>query len=391
MEQEQLEKRLEWLDEERRKEKNVIASLEQRLNGLQGQLEAAHKEIHSLKEELARITSYEGRMDQIEVDLAQNKVDSGRLMEALEKRILDHEFETEKNHRIQIEEINLAIGEIRKGLQPIPDLKKELKTRAEEDVRIMDMVNSVQEKILEYQHVYEEFQRSQELYEQARTQDLKRMTDLQGEITALRKRVDDFQGKFEISTESLHKLDTRITELMASEKDRRQSQTAFIEKLNLSQVERDRAWKEWSEKFESLDKQSAELDAKLQALDSAQRAIDRSKQAFEEISQRIERRINEITEMQRLAEDRFRQEWVTFKADDQKRWIIYTLVQEEAQKEHTKSSEKVSTRITDLEESIQQISDLTIQIQDETEKRLQSLLTLTHEWVGAYERTFSGK
>ena len=34
---------------------------------------------------------------------------------------------------------------------------------------------------------------------------------------------------------------------------------------------------------------------------------------------RFERRINEITEMERLTEERFRQEWVTFKADDQKR------------------------------------------------------------------------
>jgi hypothetical protein len=178
---------------------------------------------------------------------------------------------------------------------------------------------------------------------------------------------------------------------MTSEKERRQNQTAFIEKVNLSQVERERSWKEWSARFETLDKQSTELDTKLQALDSAQRAIDRSKQAFDEISQRIERRINEITEMQRLAEDRFRQEWVTYKADDQKRWINYTLVQEETQRDSTRTNDKQAARLNEMEENIQQISDLTAQIKDETEKRLQSLLSLAHDWVGAYERTFSGK
>jgi chromosome segregation ATPase len=391
MEQEQIIKRLEWLDEERRKDKNTIASLEERINALQGNLEAAHKEINGLKDELTRTTAYEGRMDQFEADLAQYKVDSGRLVEALDKRLQDREYETEKARRLDVEEINMSIGEIRKGLQPIPDLKKDLKTRAEEDVRILALVNGVQERILEYQHVYEEFQRSQQLYEQTRKQDVKRLTDLQGEITSTRKRIDDLHGKNEISIESFRKLDSRITELMTSEKERRQNQTAFIEKVNLSQVERERSWKEWSARFETLDKQSTELDTKLQALDSAQRAIDRSKQAFDEISQRIERRINEITEMQRLAEDRFRQEWVTYKADDQKRWINYTLVQEETQRDSTRTNDKQAARLNEMEENIQQISDLTAQIKDETEKRLQSLLSLAHDWVGAYERTFSGK
>ena len=44
------------------------------------------------------------------------------------------------------------------------------------------------------------------------------------------------------------------------------------------------------------------------------------------MKQRFDRRLNEITEMQRLVEERFRQEWVSFKADDQKRWTNYTLI-----------------------------------------------------------------
>ena len=56
------------------------------------------------------------------------------------------------------------------------------------------------------------------------------------------------------------------------------------------------------------------------ALEETQRAVKRSQDSFDDINRRLERRINEITEIQRLAEDRFRQEWVTFRADDQKRW-----------------------------------------------------------------------
>ena len=50
-------------------------------------------------------------------------------------------------------------------------------------------------------------------------------------------------------------------------------------------------------------------------------ATKRAQDVHEELNLRLERRINEITEMQRLAEDRFRQERVSFKADEAKRFV----------------------------------------------------------------------
>ncbi len=63
------------------------------------------------------------------------------------------------------------------------------------------------------------------------------------------------------------------------------------------------------------------------------RSVKKTKEQLDESTQRIDRRVNEITEMHRLNEDHFRQEWTTYKADDHKRWANYNLVQEETQKE----------------------------------------------------------
>jgi hypothetical protein len=54
---------------------------------------------------------------------------------------------------------------------------------------------------------------------------------------------------------------------------------------------------------------------------------------LDDINIRFDRRINELTEMHRLTEERFRQEWISFKTDDQKRWTNYLLTQEEQQQE----------------------------------------------------------
>ena len=90
--------------------------------------------------------------------------------------------------------------------------------------------------------------------------------------------------------------------------------------------------------------------------------------------------------MQRLAEERLRQEWVTFKADDQKRWTGYTLSQDEGTKDVRRVIQKIEERIDPVYESIQTIQDQVQQTTDATEQQLQELMNVAHEWLSAYER-----
>jgi len=118
--------------------------------------------------------------------------------------------------------------------------------------------------------------------------------------------------------------------------------------------------------------------------------LKRSQQEFEEITQRFDRRVNEITEMQRLTEERFRQEWAVFKADDQKRWMNYTLAQEEQQREMNRLYEKMNERLTLLEDMTQEIRDFDHQVSEHLEKQIQDLLNMTHQWADDFEKV-SGK
>ncbi len=127
----------------------------------------------------------------------------------------------------------------------------------------------------------------------------KRLTDLQAEFAGIRKRVDEQRSRMELAGDSLSKLELRFNDLQMSETERRQEQNAFVEKMNLANLERDQSWKEWAERFEAIQAQSVNLDAKLQSLDTLQRDVRRAQDGFGDIQQRFERRVNEITEMQR--------------------------------------------------------------------------------------------
>ena len=235
----------------------------------------------------------------------------------------------------------------------------------------------------------QEYTRTVRLLDDGRRQDGKRIVDLQGEVTALRKRVDDQRGDLSHCNNGLRKLEARLTELVSVEAERRDSMSAFLDKQALSQVERDRTWKDWQTRFDTIEKQARDIENQLLALDATNREVKRSQTAVDDLTQRVERRINEITEIQRLSEDRFRQEWITFKADDQKRWTNYTLTQEEQRGEISRQFDKLSEQSTQMEDELQEIADLLQQTNEQAEKRLQALLAMAHEWVTAYERTIS--
>lgn len=387
MEAEQILKQLEWLDGERRKDKDIIARQEDRITALEGNIAAAHQEIKDLTSEVERLSTIVRRMDDFDNGLLQVRVDLMRKIEEVDKLANKREEEREKVRRVEIRAVDSTLAEVKKNLEAIEGLRLGLQARVDEEARLSREIEELNAKIQDILRKEEEYTRIYRLLEDGRRQDSKRMVDIQGEVTALRKKSDEQRGLIELTSANLRKLEGRLTEVAALEAERREEQSSFLEKQALIQVERERTWKEWEARLESIGAQAAEMEAYVQAMDKTHSTIKRLKDAADELLQRVDRRVNEITEVQRLSEERFRQDWITFKADDQKRWMNYTLTQEEQRSELSRTLEKATAHLNQMEDELHELQDSYQQMTAETERRLQSLLTLVHDWVATFERT----
>jgi len=387
MDLEQLQKRIQWVEEDRRKEKDALAMLESRLSTLEGSLAAPQQQIKELSGEVTRLSTVVTRMDQYDQTIQQARLEAKRTVEELEKEIKSRNDEIEKARRLEIKSLDTNHAELKKELEMLPRLEKSIQTRAEDNAQTRRALEELRGRVDEVHTEEQEYTRTFRVLEDSRRQDAKRIVDLQGEITALRKRVDDQRGQTELLNNSQRKVETRLTELATVEGERRDAMTSFLDKQAMSQVERERTWREWQTRFETIEKQALDIEGQLLSLDTTNRDVKRAQTIVEDLSQKVERRINEITEIQRLSEDRFRQEWVTFKADDQKRWTNYTLNQEEQRNEGTRQFDKLSERSTQMDDDLQELKDMLQQANELAEKRLQSLLALAHEWVTSYEQT----
>ncbi len=381
MDLEQLNKKIEWLDEERRKDKTTIAMLTDRLSALEMSINGNSQEVKAIQSETSRISAFTGRFDQLQATISSLKVELSRNIEQVDKARIDQNRDLEKSRLAEIDTVKKSVAELRKNLDAIAEIKKTLQVRQEEEFRLSRLISETDTKVTEITRGDEEYKRTLRLLEEGRRQDSKRLADLLGEVTAIRKRQDEQRGKVDLTSDSTRKLEQRVTELLTAESERRQVINTFIEKQSIQQVERDRTWKEWQDRFGAFEKQTGLIDTQLQTLESMQRAVKRSQDSFNEITQKFDRRINEITEMTRINEDRFRQEWVGFKNDDQKRWTNYSLSQSEQISELHRQLEKYQEQMEKLEDIAADLNDLMVQVNEETQKRLQSLVNITHTWA----------
>ncbi|MBI2333744.1 MAG: hypothetical protein HYU84_16595 [Chloroflexi bacterium] len=385
MEFEQIVKRLEFLDKQQRETKETLASLKESLASFETTVNAVSKQIKALSKQVTDITPASKRVDQFETIISKQRTDIVKLIEENEKARIKEEKEAAKRVQGEITELNKAVTQIKASFNTT-EFKKALKERADETQRALNNIADLKLSVDETLRSNEDVRHTLLANEETRKNDLKRIADLQGELTSLRKRIDENREKSTIQGDTIRNIEGRITELLASELERKQSQAAFLDHQRVAQVDRDRAWKDWQERFDTFQKEAGALDLQIQKLDETLRNAKKAQDTYVELNAKLERRINEVTEMQRLAEERLRQEWISFKADDQKRWTGYSLSSEESFRDIRKEVQKYETSITTISEVTQVLQDQLHQTTDASEKQLQEMMNVVHEWMTSYQR-----
>ncbi len=390
MENEQLEKRIKWLDDERRKDKATISELEDRLQELEGKLDASNKKQVEFDSDITRLRTSITRVDDFENGLADFRVERKKELKDYEKITKSWINDAKKNLRTQIQGIETQQKTLGEDFKRVKDLEKNMKTRIEEEIRFNASLRETEKDVSEIKQEYKEYQRYSRSAKEERQKEVKRITDLQGEQSALRKRVDEQRGLLDLVKNDYQKMKNRVQELESTRRDLKKEQETFLVEAALQNTEWESTWKSWMTRFDGIEKQAQDLDEQMAKLDSTHRGVKRMQDKLKDLSTLLDRRVNEITEIQRLADERFRQEWGTFTADDQKRWTNYTLSQKEQSKILERQYKEGEERISLLEDGMQEIEDQLGQLSSYSETQLQGLLTLIREWTGDFEQIMDG-
>jgi hypothetical protein len=388
MDIEQAAKTIQWLDDERRKDKQEITALQERVAALTNENTGLSRRLQQLENDIQAVGNGLQRVTKIDTILDSYRKEMARQLEELERRRQDSDKEAERLRKIERDAVSKSLVELRRALEPIPKMEREVSSRKEEEARVARLIAELQLRVGEFNKHVDERNRSVTLLDEGRRQDVKRIADLQNETAELRRRVDDSRGKHEIVEDMVRRTDSRLSEVFTAENERKTAQAQWLESQAVIQTERDRA---------SLQLKST-TEAALKELEDYARRVDQYSDAFREMRRVtdegrqlvdiIERRVAESAEVARLTEERFRQDWAAFLADDQKRWTTHMLLADEQWRDNDRNAVKQAEHLTFLEENLAELGLTVRQLQAVDATRMQTLLNVVRELAAEYDPSY---
>ena len=376
-----LEKKLAWIDEQRRKEAEVIRRLTDRLEAAEEANGKIARQLQDLSGELARVAAVMARISQLDETLTKHRNEVSRQLESAEARRSERDRQLEQVRRKDHDDTTKAIGELRQQVRAVDDLRRSAEARKDEEVRISRTVDAFDKKVGQLVANDEERARALEAQEQLRRQDARRQSDLTSEVAEARNRTESVRGSLDHFDDRIRGLEVRQSEIESAEGERRESQNVFLEQQNVRMVEFERLWKDYARRFDSFEGQARQLGERMLVYEETHRLMRQLQPELDKALERMDRHVGEVVEKQRLAEERHKQEWATFQAEDQKRWNTFKLAHDEHWQEHDRQHEKHAAEMDQLERTATQALTEAIQAGDSVQRRTAELLSVLRDWA----------
>jgi chromosome segregation ATPase len=389
MDIEQASKTIQWLDDERRKDKQEITALQERVATLTGENTALARRLQQFEADLMGMSSLLQKMTKMDTLLDGYRKEMTRQVEEVERRRVESEKEAERLRKIERDAVNKALADLRRGLEGIPKLERESAGRKEEEGRVSRLIGELQLKVSEFNKHVDERNRAVTVLDEGRRQDVKRIVELQSESGEVRKRIDENRAKVEILEDMIRRTDARLVEVFTAENERKAAQSQWLEAQAVAQTERERAWVDLRASTEASLRELEDYARRVDHYAAGFRDMRRVVEEARQLADLVERRVVEAAEVHRLADERHRQEWASFLADDQKRWTTHMLMRDEQWREHDRVSAKQVERLAELDEQIAELGVALRQLQATDANRMQTLLGVVRELAAEYDTSYA--
>jgi chromosome segregation ATPase len=370
MELTQVSQLLTWLESERKKDKALLATLEERLQGLAVEMQQQARRMQELDTSLAATKPLLSKVNQIDRILDEYKVETRALLERRDEERKKGEREAARLRVVEIEELHRAIGEIKKELPRIGRLEEEMPTRRAEEKRLGDQVKQV---ILQAELALkqlEEHTRGIPYLEEGRRQDNRRIGQLEGETVEHSKRLETLAGKLQLLEDALGKIPPKFDPLyeLINARDKTIEEIRVMEFRRQQQMS---AWEEELAKFRAQMTDYGDIVAHLREQSQVNLKAASDLAAFQE---RLRQRAAEIAEVERIFENRIKRVIEEAQVGDEKRWQKYTTRIDERWHDHDRLHAEQASRLDRLEAAPGPIMDAIDEMRRKNEELVHHLI-----------------
>ncbi len=346
MELAEVSRRLAFIDEERRKDKELISTLLERIEAQTSAIDGLKKQVHDLEKRLATTNAQLVKFEQVDRSIEQLREELTLVIETNKEKHEKAQRELNRLRQIEQETVTRQISELRKELEPIPRYDEEIKSVRTETNRLGGLIAQLQHEVADLDKRSEDRVQSVIYLEEQRRQDTRRLNKLETDVPAIHKRIDDLGAKLPLLEQAIQQKNADLEEAG----DMLDQQLEIIENQRADHFRYEKQFANWAETMEEIKEETQEMALQTVSLRDQHDRTRRSLADLEKFRERIERRQDEVTEMQRVAEERQKrtlEDWLTEREKD---WERFVRRSDERWQENSRIQVKRDARVSLVEE-----------------------------------------
>ena len=340
---------IEWLDEQRRQDKRTITALEQSLAAQHNALETMQTRLNALEAEQNAQRREITRNDDSSEIIAEVAGEVRKMIDNQNVRRLAAERELERRNDIAREALATEIGAQKERIGQLEASQRDIEPLQESRHRQETALRALQQRVDEHSRLLEEPERRFSFLEEQHRQEGRRLAEIENQLPELRKLLEFIRPKITLLEDLSVRNERRLQDIFLAESERREETQQFIDQQQRLEQTREAQQAELTNRFREQDERLQGSLAQFATWSDTHREMRQLIADFERIGEGLERRINELAEIQRLSEERFRNEWNDWGSTEQQRWKQFTLSTDEIWRNHDREFERFVQRINALD------------------------------------------
>jgi chromosome segregation ATPase len=348
----QLSQIVNYLDTERRKDRNMLVQLQERVDGLSREVEARTRYAQSLETTINELKLQLTRAQGWTTSIEQVRAEFNTQIEREQDQRTKGERELVRTRQIEIESIVRQLNEIKKEVKPYGKYAEDIGARQQEEARLADLIGRVQVQLMEIERRFDQPASTLSFLEEQRRQDAKRIASLEQGWPDIARRIDQFPPRLLLLEENIRKKHGDIEEAAKQ----LEAQKQVIESQRVADLRRERQFAEYAELIERLKGRADEIQTQVTGYYQMRDEVKRELSGLPDFKTQVEVRVNEISEIQRDAEERAKRVAIAFREEIEKQWKSFAVSQDEKWHDRDRRISEYDVRITEVEEELPKIA-----------------------------------
>lgn len=351
----ELNQRLAWQDEERRKSNRRLAELEQRVELQAREIVTRDQRIQSLEQELAGVKSRIGGLDQWDGKLAQVRKELAGLVDQEAQRRLEGQREADRLRQLENGNLAREIAAVRKELPVIPRIQADVEQRKAEEVRLSQSLAALQNRFVPIDNRLDALGNELGYLTEASRQTARQTAELQAQVLEVAKRVETYDARLESLAMSIMRYDATIQTIERSQTDVVRQMKTWVEQARVAEYDRNQRVAAWQDAFDAYKDDMARFHKEWSRVDDQHKEVRAQVQTIAEWRRQIELQQREAAEILRLDVQRLQARWADYLAENEKFWKTVEVETDQRLQTAERRQQQVQTQTLALEERIDQV------------------------------------